>query len=236
METIQQQFDEVKALVAKTDSGPHSEYTQEDADQLRELCAMDQIGITLLMRVAHLSQNIDTVFQQSGYTWNSYRSDKMEWYTHEFQDIYKECVAQRQPSRVYKDTLFYATTITSLVMDLLKNPLGSSYIHHVLPILIDQSKESICNGLHTIRLYHKGVVRSNQERKWTCPICHENDPAQEKIWLVSTVRDETGREACGHKIHKQCFVEASRYDSKCALCRREITHYATYRVNMEHEG
>ncbi len=206
---------------------PDTGYTQKDSCDLIEKCELYIESIkNLILLMKHL-KTIDFNYKTNGSTWNSYKSDKMDYYKTEFTRIKNKLDIQS----------VYSSYISTTALELFNNKLGDEYIHTIIPVLSTQCLKYIKIGFNNIRIQQELLVKSNLEKRWSCPICCENDnPAMGKfIWLVSEINDEKGNESCGHKIHEKCFIESYQYDSKCCLCRQEIIKYAEFRINWYRE-
>lgn len=63
------------------------------------------------------------------------------------------------------------------------------------------------------------VLKNNIERlekPWVCPICYDDKPLKDKIWL----------NVCGHAFHKKCIVQVR--NKKCPMCQQDIYNTARF--------
>lgn len=218
---------EVITELKSFDSSPHSNYNETDAAKLYQENTIYIDGINQLIRLHILLHPIHFNYMSTGKRLSSFRCDKMDWYTSQLQDILATCL---ELYTEYQESVFDAKTLVETTIDLVKSPLGDTYRHQVLPILISRCEEAIKNGIQHLTCSKEMVIRENQKRKWVCPICHESDQ-KNVVWLVSEEKDEKGNEACSHSFHKQCFLQGYESSNQCTLCRREITKIASYCVN-----
>jgi hypothetical protein len=220
------QLVEAIAEVKSFDSSPHSNYNETDAAKLYQENTIYIEGIIQIIRLYNVLYIINFNYVSTGKRLSSLRCDKMDWYASHLQDILATCL---ELYTEYQESVFDAKTLVETTIDLIKSPLGDTYQHQVIPILVSRCIEAIQNGIQHLICSKKMVKRENQKRKWICPICHES-VQKDVIWLVS---EEKGHEACSHSFHKQCFLQGYESSKQCELCHREITKIATYCVNHE---
>jgi len=160
--------------------------------------------------------------------------DSKTYFKSVFIAIYENC---KKFDHLGRDLLFYATFLSTTAFELMDNPLGDDYIHTIIPLLIEQCIKHIKIGYNKIRIQKELIIKKNLEKRWKCPICHENENPEmgDFMWLVSNKVDEKGREVCGHKIHALCLDQSLVYNTKCPLCRSEIVDFKNFRINWYRE-
>lgn len=221
-------------ILEKYDTNPDEGYSLEDSVELIKTCEYSIEGIKNMIRLIQLLKPIHFNYQSTRTTWSSFRIDKMNLYKNAFTEIHQNCINFKNSCR---DSLFYATYLSTMVVELFETELGDDYIHTIIPIIINQCIKFIKSGFNSVRTQKELVVMKNLEERWSCPICYENKNPDmgHFIWMVSDNKDEKGNQSCGHKIHAKCFLKSLEYSNKCPLCRQDIFEYSTYRINWYRE-